>query len=194
MSTKALAKMYDRLTPWERVPLLIAADARDDAAELDRLQRAAPRRVCEAPDHADLMDALHWLAATQVMSQLDLALAYGRVSALSDEHFWSHEGGEDDPLGSRLETLERLLAYQFVVNADAWRRFCGDLAIDPDALLAGYPGCRTLKRTEEMARLVACTSEEAAADTRRQDPEAKVPTVECTAKAMREALDRLVES
>jgi hypothetical protein len=45
MNTRVLAKMYDQLAPWERGPLMIAAEARGDQAEFDRLNRSAPRGV-----------------------------------------------------------------------------------------------------------------------------------------------------
>jgi len=42
MNTASLARHYDALTPWERWPLLIAAEARADDVEHDRLAQSAP--------------------------------------------------------------------------------------------------------------------------------------------------------
>jgi hypothetical protein len=129
----------------------------------------------------------------QVMRQLDLAAQFSQVGEMYNQHFWLQHGGDDSRV-DRLGTLARLLlTYRFLVNADAWR-LCGDLGIDPDALLVGYPGKESLKWTEEIARVVACTQEEAAVDARRRDPEAEAPVVGGTVKVMQEALDRLVES
>jgi hypothetical protein len=51
MNTKALAKRYDRRTPWERVPLIAAAPERGDAAEAQPLSRSAPHLQLRLPDY-----------------------------------------------------------------------------------------------------------------------------------------------
>ena len=43
MNTESLAKLYDRLTPFERVPLIAAAVSRGDEVERDRLVRSAAK-------------------------------------------------------------------------------------------------------------------------------------------------------
>jgi hypothetical protein len=43
VNTKGLARLYDRLTPWARLPLLLAALHRGDDAEAQHLAVSAPR-------------------------------------------------------------------------------------------------------------------------------------------------------
>jgi hypothetical protein len=54
MNTNALAKLYDRLTPRERLPLIMAASARGDEQERSRLMASAPRVAYQVPDHFGL--------------------------------------------------------------------------------------------------------------------------------------------
>jgi hypothetical protein len=42
MNVNALTKYYDTLTPWERLPALLAASARGDEPEAQRRSRTAP--------------------------------------------------------------------------------------------------------------------------------------------------------
>ena len=87
----------------------------------------------------------------------------------------------------------RLAAYRLCVEADAWKRVCGELNIDPEALLRDLPGYDTLRRTEEAARLSAWTPEEATAQLRRLGPaDTEAPTVEGAARAMRQFIDQRV--
>lgn len=51
MNTDCLARCYGTLTPGERVPLLLAASARADAVEQDRLARSAPKHGFRLPDY-----------------------------------------------------------------------------------------------------------------------------------------------
>jgi hypothetical protein len=54
MNSNGLAKRYDKLSPREPVPLLVAADACGDEAEFARLRSSAPREFLRVFDHADL--------------------------------------------------------------------------------------------------------------------------------------------
>src|SRR5437763_1672986 len=76
MNTKNLAKNYDRLTARERLPLLLAASAREDAVERQRLLDSAPRIDLRAPHHHGLGEALFTAAHFHMMTQLDLAAKY----------------------------------------------------------------------------------------------------------------------
>jgi hypothetical protein len=58
VNTKALSKLYDRLTPWERLPLITAAVERGDDAETHRLSRSAPRLHLSLPDYHGSSDGL----------------------------------------------------------------------------------------------------------------------------------------
>jgi hypothetical protein len=56
-----------------------------------------------------------------------------------------------------------MFAYVFTVKLDGWRRFCAEFKVDADLLMNDLPGYDTENRTEEAARIMACTPEEAAA-------------------------------
>jgi hypothetical protein len=62
MTTKQLACYYQTLTPWERLPLLVAACQRGDAVEEERVARSAPRKGYQLPDSWGLAEGLDDLA------------------------------------------------------------------------------------------------------------------------------------
>jgi hypothetical protein len=194
MNANGLAKYYDTLTPWERVPLLIAALAHGDDTEFSRLKTSAPRLLFEVSDHADLITGLQHLASRHMMRQLDLTATYWRLTAWNAEDLWLRRGKGNDPEAEKLWSLARQLLHRFLVYADAWQRFCAELGIDPQALSRDYPGSDTLKHMEELARPLACSPEEAAAHARQRNPEAEPPTVEGTVQALRDALGQWVKS
>ena len=49
MSANGLARLYGRLTIWERIPLLLAAEARGDEAEYRRLFNSSAPRAWRFP-------------------------------------------------------------------------------------------------------------------------------------------------
>jgi hypothetical protein len=193
VNTNALAKLYDRLTPLERLPLIIAATDRGDNAEADRLARSAPRIGVSLPDYYGLGDGLMQLSSSHMIAHLDLILEFwlgvsmvvkldatgaGKKQEAERDHFWS---------------VVRMVAYRICVGADAWRRLCGELKIGPETLLRRLPGYQAMQRTEEAARLYAFTSEEAVAYLRQSGGEgAEPPTVEESGKAMRDFIDQRV--
>ena len=193
MNAKALAKMYDLLTPFERLPLIIAATERGDDAEADRLARSAPRIHVALPDYYGLGDGLLLLSLFHMIGQLELGLLYWQVSGLAAQWEEFIVDKEDEARAERMRGCTRFVAYRFCVEADAWKRLCGELKIDPEALLRDLPCYGTLRRTEEAARLLAWTPEEATDQLRRLGPaDAEAPTIEGAARAMREFIDQRV--
>src|SRR5262249_47000612 len=79
VNTNGLAKHYESLTPWERVPLILAAMARGDEPERTRLVQSAPRLAYAVQNHAGLADALFKVSAAHFMRLLDLVACYGAV-------------------------------------------------------------------------------------------------------------------
>jgi hypothetical protein len=128
MNANGLARLYDRLTVWERIPLLLAADRRDDAAEYRRLGDTSRLRTWRFPEHLLAEQALHTLALIYVGEQLDAAARYFFIA-------W-RLGDDDDPRAGEWLLEAEACAYFFAANADAWRRFCGELDIAPGALTA----------------------------------------------------------
>jgi hypothetical protein len=154
-----LTKLYDTLSPGERVPLWLAARARGDEAERQRLARSAPRKTFRVADTHGLLQGLRTLAAHHAMLQLNLVSQYWiAFSALCAES----EAGSPD-----WQEL-RMTAYHLVANAALWQCFCADLEIDPDLLLKDFPGHATVKFLEEAMRSEAFTEEEALAYLRRR--------------------------
>lgn len=193
MNTKGLAKLYGLLTPPERLPLIMAAVERGDDAEADRLTRSAPRIHLALPDYHGLADGLNLLSFFHAMGQLDLGLQYWHTSALAAEWEEFVVDEEDEARAERMGACARLAAYRLRVQADAWRRLCDGLKIDPEALLRDLPCYDTLRRTEEAARLLAWTPEEATVQLRRLGAaDAVAPTVEGVARAMRAFIDQRV--
>ena len=193
MNTNTLAKMYDLLTPFERLPLIIAAAERGDDAEADRLARSAPRVHLALPDYHGLGDGLLLLSLFHVIGQLELGLLYWHVSGMASQWEEFIVDKEDEARGERMRACTRFVAYRLCIEADAWKRLCAELNIDPEALLRDLPCYDTLPRTEEAARLLTCTPEEATTHLRRLGAtDAEAPTVEGVARAMRDFIDQRV--
>lgn len=151
MNANGLARLYDRLSNWERIPLLIAADARGDDPEYRRLFAASAMRTWHFPEH--LMDelALNLLALIYVGEQLDAAATY----------FFALLGMEktEYPRAQNLQLVAEGCAYFFVANAEAWRRFCAELDISADTLTAANHKGWFLRLCEEKMPADAPTAE-----------------------------------
>jgi hypothetical protein len=193
MKTDCLARLYDRLTPRERLALIVAATARGDEADRARLVASAPTHLFRVPDYYGLAEGLRSLALLHVAHMLDLAARYRHASGLvAQEGDCKGRAGQAER--ARRLDAERMLAYLLVVNAEGWTRFCSEMQLDGDLLLKNLPGYETLTRAEEVGRLMAFTSEEAAAWARREDCEsAEVLTGDVVVASMREFLDRQVQ-
>ena len=76
MNTDRLAKHYASLTPAERLSLIMAASARGDEQEWDRLGATAPRLGWQLPHHFGLAMAFLEVCATHRMELLNLATLY----------------------------------------------------------------------------------------------------------------------
>jgi hypothetical protein len=137
MTTPRLTQLYDRLTIKERIPLLLAAQARGDASEYQRLLRSSPQRTWCFAEHLWTEQALHVLALTYTSEQLDAAAGYFFAR-------WRLEDAAEEWLPAA-----DACAYFFAANAAAWRRFCTGLGIAPAALTAVNHRGRFLEYCEE---------------------------------------------
>jgi hypothetical protein len=159
MNTIGLARHYDTLTAWERLPLLEAALHRGDDAEAERLARSAPTRPALVPHYYGLWEGLALLSVVHQMMQLDracrLACGAGLVAGRQ-------------VMGEESLRRLRMLAFEFVVDDDAWKLLCAELRIDPDAILGHLPGCGLVHDMEPAASQLAFTAEEALAYLRSQ--------------------------
>lgn len=121
MNTKGLARMYDTLGMWERLPLRLAAQARGDETEAHRLLGPVRAMYLREPMWTEL--ALRVMALIYLTEQLDAAAGFLFAR-------WMAGGEEADDWAFTAAAY----AYFFTANAAAWRRFCADLGVDPEAL------------------------------------------------------------
>jgi hypothetical protein len=186
VNTKGLAKHYDRLTPSERLPLIMAASARGDEQERSRLAMSAPRVGYRAPDHFGLAQAFNELSSMHLMELLDLAANYFQALGLAD----STKGKTAEKVfGSAL-----LLGYLFKVTLAGWRLFCAEYHLPPELCWSCLPGFGTVKRAEETVEAAAFTHEEVSRHWQRLGRDAaKVPTAEGIAAGLRECFKARAE-
>ena len=163
MNTNSLSRFYDTLTPWERLPLLVAAAVRDDEVERARLIRAAPQQVFQLPDYWGLSQGLDDLVKLHLLEQLELAVHYWQLTARLDEEPRCGNPRRQRRRQERLGQLVRMLAYRCLVRADGWRLLCAELHLDPEVLPRALPGHEAVRQMEQLARLEAFSAEEAIA-------------------------------
>ncbi len=158
MNTKGVARLYDRLTARERLPLIMAASARHDEPERQRLVQSAPQVHRRVPDHYGLSHALREVSDHHFMELLDLAARYFQAMGVLSQH-----KANDDALDYVL-----LLGFEFQTLRAGWRQFCAEQGIPAEALWEPLPGYDTLRSAEELARTIAFHPEGAAAFLERQ--------------------------
>jgi hypothetical protein len=193
MNTNSLAKLYDRLTPRERLPLIMAASARGDEAERDRLTRSAPREGFWLPDYHGLGEGMLLASLFHLLELLDVAALYWQTGGMLEQWQIFSEEEEDAPT-KKLRRTVGMSGYIFTTKLEGWRRFCAEFKADPELLMNSLPGYDTVKRTEEAARISACTPEEANAWIREKGGEtAKTLTVETVVASLWEFVNSRAE-
>jgi hypothetical protein len=173
MTTNHLAKLYDTLTPRERLPLIIAAGARGDEAEHERLCTSAPPLAFREPDYYSLARAMGQAVHYHLLTLLDLAarfwqwwglwMSYGLhdPGTARAKKRPRRQGEADEALAWRAGCVVRYYASRFVAHVEGWKRFCTELHIDPEVQLNFMIGWETIVQTEKQARALAFTPEEA---------------------------------
>jgi hypothetical protein len=201
MNATNLVRQYDALTPWERLPLIVAAEGRGDVVECKRLARSAPRvnlGICWG-----LVQGLDLITRQYLLGQLDRGVVYWRVMSMLNQESLSGRTRQVKKREERIWRAVETLAYCIVVQADGWRMFCRQLQIDPEVPLKELTGREAVSQLETLARDLACTAEEAharvhAARARDKSLAVAVPsdtkeirlsTAEDVARAMRQALE-----
>jgi hypothetical protein len=181
MNRNGLANVYDQLTANERFPLIVAALARGDEPERQRLMHSAPTKLFRAPHHFGLAGAFLNLARLHMMQQLGLAADFWMAGALLAREQADTEGRARETVLSR--------GYLLRVGAVAWQRFCAEHRIDADSVLQLLPGYDALRCAEETAAQAALTQEEANGCLRREgDDEARAVTADDLVAAYEQAL------
>jgi hypothetical protein len=169
MNANALAKHYDRLEPEERFRLILAADARGDDAEQNRLCQTAPRVTLSFSHHAPWAHAFHQLATLAYVELLDEVArhhdAFERWCDAVDDQENDADGREDDvgeceedepadpasvaaadegkrkgPFWERMLQLYYAQGFILKTKIAGWRLFCERLALPPFALWKLLPG------------------------------------------------------
>lgn len=155
INAKTMQKQYDKLTARERLTLLLAAMERGDERERRALMDAAPTALYRLPDYQNLYDVLQLLALSYLVNQLNRAWSMSTLAHVGKKENEANRGA-------------RMGAYAFCVQADAWRAFCGELGIAPNAMIAGFEDALfSLVFAEKIAREFAYTFDEAQAEARR---------------------------
>jgi hypothetical protein len=159
MNPKTLVRQYDQLTGEERFLLSIAAGARGDRVEQERLQYAAKRIVFSMGDQAPYAGAYDELALLFYIELMDQAAVCSeslhRVHETRDDFGVEDEGESEEPneAGAANEedqfewtTAIRMLdialadGFMFKVKADGWRLWCEQKGIPPFTLWEMLPG------------------------------------------------------
>ncbi len=186
MNTRPLAKHYDKLTPRERLPLILAAGARGDEVEQNRLSRSAPRVTYSVPDYFGLAHAFCDVGDLHFMELLDLVGLYFRALGLAD--------AAEDEQGDRALDSALFFGWKIKVLLSGWRAFCRDVGMDSEACWSFLPGYGTLRKAERMAESAAFVPEGVAVYLKRiglKDP--VVPTPEMIATDLHRCFDARAE-
>jgi hypothetical protein len=189
MNTKELARHYDVLSPRECYSLMVAARLRGDVIEAERLANQAPRASFSVPHYRGLAEGMAHLSLLHVIQLLDIAAQFWQTEALLESVATFETQKNRNARESRLHQTLRLWGYLFVVETEAWNRFCAELHLDPEAVIRDMPGYPTVKKAEPSARAVAFSAEEITKAARaRVPPVADICTIEMALADFRAAL------
>lgn len=146
MNHTAVARHYDKLTPAERFPLIVAAAGRGDDAERERLVGSAPRATFTIPHHWGAATAFEFLAYYEFMTVLDFAGQYLEACARAIGR--KPKKGEPE-FAAWDQALE--LGYEVKTHLAGWRAFCNGISVEPFVMWQILPGFATARRAEALA-------------------------------------------
>ena len=146
MNANGLEKMYGKLAPLERLQLNIAAWARGDLRECDRLVQSAPRITRDFVDDWPLLMALNHVATVHLLKLVDLVAHYFQILGAA-----TYKPTESRP---RLGTVVFIGAV-FRARLAGWRQFCEDLGVDPQMPWSGLAGSDLVVRFEKITDAAA---------------------------------------
>jgi hypothetical protein len=180
MNANALTRHYDRISPEERFRLILAAGARGDEAEQDRLCQTAPRLTLSYSEHAPWAHAFDQLATLVFVELLEEvarhhdaferwsdAVEADRAECDEEANDEDEETNGDDEMPDPASVAEvqgepkppqweRMLqlyyAQGFVLRAKVagWNLFCERLTLPPFVLWNRLPGFDRLERAIEL--------------------------------------------
>jgi hypothetical protein len=212
MRANAVAGHYALLTPEERFRLIVAAGARVDTAEQDRLAAAGRRLTLGVSDHFPFALAFNELALALFADLLAAAADYLEALHLADSlsPFADDEpspgaesrgdesaGAEDgaDRVTTWGQSLDLALALGYTLKAkgDGWKLFCERMGVPPFAAWDGWPGCDRLHRALALAEDLAFSPEGMVRWLQRLRPESgpEVTPLRLTPEAWAAGLEKL---
>ena len=136
MNTNQLQKLYDRLTPRERLAALLEAAHRGDETDREALERAAPKKQWSVSHHYFLSEAFQKLALGYLLIQYSRAVAFymgqGAMYSLEDHN-------KEDQAESVYQGMKELAAV-IKWDAAAFAEFCKGEGITTEAALSNLIG------------------------------------------------------
>lgn len=152
MNLKSITKHYNQLEPSERFRLMVAAGARGDRAEQERLSRTGGRIHLIMRDDGPWLRAWEELSTLVYVEVLEEAGKYQDAYQCLDEE--EIEEASRSPLKGRLAAryLDLLLAQGFLLRTKVagWELFCERQSIPPYTLWETLPGYDRLMRAFKM--------------------------------------------
>ncbi len=153
MTSAKLSKHYGALGPAERLALVLAAGARNDDVERERLMGSAPRVTWQVPDTFGRALTLLVMSSQHRMKVLELAALVFRTRALATEMTGTS--------AERLECVAVVYGYPFRARRDGWARFCAAEQLDATVCERASPGADVLKLVHQEAAAFGFTEAQA---------------------------------
>lgn len=183
MNLNAICKKYGVITAEERFQLIMAASARNDVVERERLVGAGSKIKVEWQDHAPFAQAFDETAHMIYLELLDAMCEY--LTAFDQAMLNSHCGCADERQSPKRaksvdETYDRRIkrnrrrraqpdehyldyamaaGHIFRTKWKGWQLFCERMKIPPLLLWDCLPGCDRLKRAAALTEKAAFTDE-----------------------------------
>jgi hypothetical protein len=167
MNGNALTRQYSHLTPEERFRLILAAGARGDETEQNRLVRAGHRLTMSMPDHSPYGHAFNELSLLVFIELVEEAARYQDAFHQADEdeelddrtgqrrNRANEESEEQRSRSERLLDLALAAGYVLRTKTEGWKQFCERLSVPPFNDLEEFPGFDRLQRSLALAEKAA---------------------------------------
>lgn len=151
----ALARHYPSLRPDERLALMLAASARGDEVEHDRLVATAPRVSFTTVDTFPRAAAFREVLDRFRAERLELAARFFQAKRLAEDY--------DEGPGGRMGNVARAFGYLLLAARDGWAAFCEEHMLPCGGLEVALVGGDVLGTAEAEAAGDGVTAEEVAA-------------------------------
>jgi len=148
MTTKTLATHYGALTPEERFRLILAAHARGDDTEAERLVGAAQRWTFSNVDYSPFAHALQEVQMITFMELIDEAARHDEARVRFNDVVSLRNGDTEDRanLSACLFQAYRIQIFILQTKAAGWNLFCERIGFAPFSTWQHLPGFDRLER------------------------------------------------